>query len=526
MKKYLLIGIAIVVAVFFAVYNYAFDSKLDLNGDNAQYIMLARNIADGFGYSQVSLGVISPASHFPPGYPSILSIFMLLGIQSLAFFKVLNGIFLLVSLLLLGYVVYKLTQNQILGFVVAFIPIFSPHLQHFSNIVMSEMSYLFFTVLSFFALYKYDKIGEKRFWKSAWFYVAIIAAVAAYYIRTVGASCIFALLVFFLFRKEWKATLASAAGVVLLFLPWSIRNYVYGIESRYFGTIMTVNPWRPEEGTISSVEEMWTKMLKNFDETVIKGFKEGLFPFLQIDYGTDSSFVAIVVGLLLLSVVFYGAWRIKPLRWYLLAFLLANIGLFMLWHGGNGIRYVVPVLPVIFLCFYVGIYALLELLAKYISKQKAWLKYIPFVFLLIILKMVTPLKMQAEMAKMPYPSAYKNYFSVAEKVNGKNFRGSVVCCRKPDLFAFYAPNVYATNYKYTQNTYELIVDLVKKNVDYVVLEQLGFSSTARYLYPAIVDHAELFSVVYQRRNPDTFLLEFDKKKATEKIKENGWKYIK
>ena len=140
--------------------------------------------------------------------------------------------------------------------------------------------------------------------------------------------------------------------------------------------------------------------------------------------------------------------------------------------------------------------------------------------------MVTPLKMQAEIAKMPYPSAYKNYFSVAEKVNGKNFRGSVVCCRKPDLFAFYAPNVYATNYKYTQNTYELIVDLVKKNVDYVVLEQLGFSSTARYLYPAIVDHAELFSVVYQRRNPDTFLLEFDKKKATEKIKENGWKYIK
>ena len=139
--------------------------------------------------------------------------------------------------------------------------------------------------------------------------------------------------------------------------------------------------------------------------------------------------------------------------------------------------------------------------------------------------MSAPLKVQAEIAKMPYPPAYKNYFSVAEKVNDDNFRATVVCCRKPDLFAFYAPNVYAINYKYTQNTYELIADLVKKKVDYVVLEQLGFSSTARYLYPAIVDHAELFTVVYQRRNPDTFLLSFDRGRAIKKIKENGWKYL-
>lgn len=526
MKKYLLIGIAIISAVFFAVYSYAFDSKLDLNGDNAQYIMLARNIANGFGYSQINSGLLMPASHFPPGYSFILSVFMLLGIQSLIFFKVLNGVFLLASLLLLGYVVFRLTNNRILGIVIAIIPIFSPHLQHFSNIVMSEMSYLFFTVLCLFSLYKYDEKKEGKFWKSAWFYCAICAAMASYYIRTVGASCIFALILFFLFRKEWKAVISAFGGVVLLFLPWSIRNQVYGIESRYFGTIMTVNPWRPEEGTISSVGEMWTKMLKNFDETVIKGFKEGLFPFLQIDYGTDSSFLAIIIGFILLGIVFYGAWQMKPMRWYLFAFLLSNIGLFMLWHGGNGIRYVVPVLPIIFLCFYVGVYALLQLLARYVFKSSAWLKYIPIAFLLIIFKMTTPLKTQAEIAQMPYPPAYKNYFSVAEKVNEDDFRASVICCRKPDLFAFYAPNVYAINYKYTQNTYELLADLVQKKVDYVVLEQLGFSSTVRYLYPAIVDHAELFSVVYQRRNPDTFLLKFDRSAAIEKIKENAWKYLK
>ena len=92
---------------------------------------------------------------------------------------------------------------------------------------------------------------------------------------------------------------------MLLLLPWSLRNAAYGIESRYFGTIMTVNPWRPEMGTVSSVGEMWSKMVTNFDETVLKGFREILFPFLSIDYAQPSDFGGWVAGLLVLTVIVY-----------------------------------------------------------------------------------------------------------------------------------------------------------------------------------------------------------------------------
>ncbi len=49
------------------------------------------------------------------------------------------------------------------------------------------------------------------------------------------------------------------------------------------------------------------------------------------------------------------------------------------------------------------------------------------------------------------------------------------------------------------------------------LEQLGYGSTARYLYPAIVAHQELFPVVGQIPNPDTYLLKFEREKAKEKL---------
>ena len=95
-NKYIYWGLSALYLIFFiCMYNYTYDPKLDLNGDNAIYIQLARNIADGHGYCSIDVdGNEVPASHFPPGYSTILSIAMLLGVKSLLGFKILNAIFL------------------------------------------------------------------------------------------------------------------------------------------------------------------------------------------------------------------------------------------------------------------------------------------------------------------------------------------------------------------------------------------------------------------------------------------------
>lgn len=493
----------VITLIFVAVYWFCFDSKLDVNGDNASYIKLAENISSGMGYSYVDVNGVSPASHFPPGYSAILSIFISLGINNLIFFKMLNGAFLLASLLLLYFVVSKLTENKALAFTAVVLSVFSPKLIHFSFMAMSEMSYLFMSTLVFYSLYKYSE--KNTFLRSPYFYLAIVAAAASYYIRTVGASLMFSILVFYAFRREWKEMFISLGGIVLLILPWSIRNSICGIESRYFGAITLVNGWRPEEGNISSVGEMVEKMIKNFDETVIKSFKALLFPFLETNFRTPSSLMLVIFGLLILAVVIYGAWRMGKLRYFILAFFAANIGLFLLWHGGNDSRYVIPITPFIFICFWVGVY--------YLIKKS----FSPYFMLIMIFPMLFSIKDLADLSAKPYPSTFSNYFDVAKMIDKHLPAKTVICCRKPELLSFHAKKVYAINYSFTLDDKELIKNLIKNKVDFVLFDNLGFSSTQRYLLPAINNNRELFKTVYKLQNPNTYLLKFDIQKAIEKF---------
>lgn len=513
---YSFIGVLTLLCI--GLFAYTVDPKLDLNGDNVTYIRLAHALADGQGYSNVSAdGNITPASHFPPGYSAVLSVLIRLGLDSLIAFKMLNVLFLLLSVLGLFIMTRRLTGQTYLAFSIAVLTMFSPSLLHFTGIVMSEMSYMFATVAALFMLYIYD--GKSRtkpvaFYRSPYFYLAVLFAASAYYIRTVGASVMFAVVVFYLFRKEWLAAAASAAGCFLCLLPWSLRNTAYGIESRYLGTVMTVNPWRPEEGSISTVGEMVEKMWVNINDTVIQGFKGLLFPFG--DWAT-TGFGAWFFGLLVVAVVFYGVWQMGRMRWAMLAFLLANIGLFALWHGGNGTRYVTPVIPYLFVFFFVGVWAAVCWILKRRSsgfKSDSLAGLLP---LLLVLPMSGPVRERHATVKQPYPPAYAHYFHLAQMVQNSVEKGTVVCCRKPEFFVHFAPDVVTTNYLYDLDPAAVVRDLIDKKVDYVVLEQLGYGSTVRYLYPAVRAYPDLFPVVYVSPAPETYLLKFNREAAIQKL---------
>ncbi len=517
--KHNYIYILLISIIFCYVYIYAFDSKLDLNGDNANYLVLAENLSKGLGYNQVTPDGLKPHTHFPIGYPAFLSFFMLFGIKSLVFFKVLNGLLFFGSLIILFYLTKKLTQNTPLAFTGVVLPVFSPQLLHFSNIVMSEMLFMFLSILCLFFLYQYTRSGKSCFFKSPWIYAAIISAAASYYVRAVGLATIFAVIVFFLFRKEWKQALFSLGGSFVLLLPWVLRNKHVTSGSRYMDAILSVNHWRPEEGSISTFGDFINKLFKNFDEAIIKGFKEVLFPFINIDYNTSSNAWEVLTGLLILGLVFYGAWKFREIKWALIALLLGNIGMVIIGTGGNGSRYIIPVTPIIYICFYSGIYYILSDLV--FKKTTRVIRNLPYLFILLIFAMWPSVKIQAENAKSPVPPAYKNYFTIAKEMQKQLPENTVCACRKPELFRYYAPQIYPVRYMFSTQPEEVIIDMINKNVDFVILEQLGYSSTYLYLYPTIQKYPELFPVVWHLENPDTYLLKFERKKAESKLNETN-----
>jgi ABC-type amino acid transport substrate-binding protein len=96
-------------------------------------------------------------------------------------------------------------------------------------------------------------------------------------------------------------------------------------------------------------------------------------------------------------------------------------------------------------------------------------------------------------------------------------KGSVVCSRKPQMFWLYSESP-GVNYKYTKDAKELILDLVEKKVDYVVLDNLGYSSTYLYLYPALQAYPYLFpqAVIYYE-NTHQYMLVFDRERAEREL---------
>ncbi|MDR1718559.1 MAG: glycosyltransferase family 39 protein [Dysgonamonadaceae bacterium] len=497
--------------LFLFTFLYIFNSKLDLNGDNFSYLLLAKSIAKGFGYTDLYSPGMTPASHFPPGYPAILAFFMFLNVHSIFFFKILNGLFFLASVCLLYLLMEKFTQNRTLSAIVAVLILLNSGLLSFATIIMSEMSYLFFTCLAIYAVYR---LGDRNdFLKSGYFYVLVCATVITYYIRSIGIVLMLSILIYYLLQKRWKLSLAFAGGFFLLYLPWIIRNKILNLEGRYFGTVMTVNPWRPEEGSIQSFGEFFQKIVSNLDETVIKGFREVLFPFIHIDYTVPSGLPSIVITLCLLSVIFYGIWKIGRFRMLFIFYLLGNIATFLLWHGGNGARYVHPLTPFLAYFFFWGLYRLLISVKSF----KPAGKIIPYLYLLLIFGLITPINALHEVNGRSYPPAYKNYFSLAKEFKKQKFTNPpTVCCRKPTMFSYYS-ECQAINYLYSLETNEVIQNLIDNNVDFVVLEQLGYASTPRYLYPAITANQELFEVVKQLQNPETYLLHFNREKAIQKL---------
>ena len=105
--------LAVICAVFVFNYKAVFDRKLDPNGDNIVYFLLAKALSEGKGYVDIVPPTPTPHTHFPPGYPMFMSVFMRFFPDNIIAMKILNGILFLLSVFLLFRIVRKTTRDNI-----------------------------------------------------------------------------------------------------------------------------------------------------------------------------------------------------------------------------------------------------------------------------------------------------------------------------------------------------------------------------------------------------------------------------
>lgn len=503
--------IIILAVVVSAVFAYVFNPKLNLGGDNCYYYMYATAIAGGEGICDLGTPGHPAVNDFPPGYPLLMAP-LRAATPSVIAQKILNGALLASAIIVFFLFLRRTLPTTTLALTASLVMAINYRVLEFSSIMMSETSFLLFSALSLYMLFLFDKRDETgKWWKTPYFYLLILCVGYAFMIRTQGVTLAVAVAAWMLFTRKWRQSIVFAGGFLLTTIPWTIRNYLAGLGgSRYLDQVLAVNPWRPEEGLIS-FPDLIQRGFGTLKMLITKAVPNTVVPYFNLDYNSTATFGEWIAGIVMLSLIFAGFWHIRRYFWFFTAYVIATLGIICLWSAPSGNRYIVTLVPILDMGITVGVYSLLQTIASNLFSVK---KIFSPLFLVIpaVLVGAKDLMRLHEEARSEIPANYRNFYAIAEYASGSLPKGSIVCSRKPALF-YMNYKGYVCNYSYTEDDAELIKNLITSKVDYVVLEHLGYSSTGRYLFPAIQKNSELFPVVIIVHDPDTYLLKFDRDAA-------------
>ncbi|UII34040.1 hypothetical protein LVD17_09465 [Fulvivirga ulvae] len=491
--------LAILAVSFIVAYVYTFDSKLALLGDNANYYILGKSLSLGKGYTDINYVKQTSNNHYPPGYPAIISV-VLLFTKAITPLKILNGIFFMMGVWVLYKLVNKITDNEVFAFIVTFLTLINSHLLWYSSVMMSEIPFFFFSILSLWAFMKIDY--EKRSWRNPYLILCITTLIISYYIRSLGVALLGGYFLFFIFHKRWKSILVFSISFAAGVLPWFIRSQKLGGGS-YMRQLGMINPYQPALGQ-ADFGDFVNRFFNNFSRYVTLEIPSAIFPLKQVQYGGSYNSSEWFLGLFIVVLFFYGVFMLPKFRWLILGYILGTLAILMIWPDvWIGVRFIVPVVPLFILGFMYGLYNIMLQFRKWLSLKKM---VSPYWLLLLAVLYVKPLKAIHDQAKTPYSTAWRNYFEVAKWADRNLEENVLISCGKPSLFYLYA-DTYTRRFKFAQDPKEQLKDLEKYKVDYIVIDQV-YGNTIRYLLPVVRQYPERFEQVYHLKNPDTFLLKF------------------
>lgn len=499
-KKWTRIFLLILTVTFAFVYKYIFDEKLNLGGDNAGYYILGKSLSQGTGYTNIHQPAENPHNHFPPGYPVILSFFMLFS-KSITFIKIINGLFLLGSSLLTFKLLMKFTDDARMAFVGALLMLFNFHLLQYSTIMMSEIPYLFFSLLVI-TLFVNSVTKENPF-KDYQFYLVIVLSAFTFHIRTAGIALVGGLALYLLVIRNFKYLLGYISGFILLAIPWIMRSQSIGGNS-YLQQLLLKNPYRKEKGMMG-LEDLWTRFVTNLERYVGKEIPNGLLPSIEVVYRDEVTAMQLITGVAILGLIVFGLVKLPKFRNILIFYFAGTFFILLLWPDvWFGVRFMLPLIPFLMFLAAFGVYELFKLILSKIGLNAPS----PLVMLILLPLFFSQIGKLKESADGKFAPSYNNYLKIANWA-GKNLPAdAVVSCRKPSLFYLYS-NRQAFKYPSSYD-YQKITNAFKDNrVTHVVVDQLGYSSTSRYLVPYVQANQVKFTNTIKYDAPETFLIAFN-----------------
>lgn len=529
---------ASLLAVLAAV--LTFDQKLYINGDNADYMLLARRMVEG---------EIWPEGRFPPLFPALLAGVQGLFGEGLIAQKMLVLIFYAGSVLVL----WRLIARRTVGVQGPWLLLASATLiplVEFSHYVMSEIPYLF---LLLGALDAADRIlvdrnlhlfghgvsrtpskgaapcctrgdrspaaGRVRTAVELALWIA-----AAFYMRSAGITVAAGILACLVAAGKRRHAVVTAGALALLMIPWIVRSATQTGGSPYIQQILLVNPLYPEFGTLTP-EHLWGRIRDNsifyFREQIPCLLFPALYRSTYSRPGIRDAAYPLWISLPLLVPLAVGLARglrrVDPMAWVA----ATGLGLTLLWPWiWRGSRFLVPVLPPIFILWWSGWGAWTSRATDPVSHQgktapvrgsrstpgSPWRWIRPAIIAVILLLGVRNLILYADETRR-HPQEWEHYFTALEWIRDNTPPGAVVIDRKPGFVELVARRE-ALNFPREEDPARMLAFLRQRGAHYVVIPSLPFDDIARFLVPAVGQSRPFFDVVFSLPAPEVYVLRF------------------
>jgi 4-amino-4-deoxy-L-arabinose transferase-like glycosyltransferase len=466
-----------------------FDPKLYINGDNVDYILLARSVRHGLLWA---------SDKYPPLFPILLAPVQALSGMGLIPQKLLVLGFFIGSLWFLSRIVRRRAGGKAAPLVFLACATMIPIIEY-AHYTMSEIPYMFFLLGAIDAC---DRLllrdGRRGSWKDRALWPLALWIAAGFYARSaglvVGAACLIVLLM----SRRRRDAAHLAVLLLVLGVPWLLHSLLAG-GSPYVRQLLQVNPYYPEFGMLTPAS-LWRRVGENIG---FYGLQEAPSTILPLFYASTYSppgqgYLPVWLGAPLLLPLAAGLIASLRRRDPAAAVLLLTFLLCLVWPLiWTGSRFLVPVVPLLLLFWWMG-WSLRS------GPIWTWARRVVLVVLLLLsVRNLVFYKLETE----EYPPVWANYFAALDWIGKNTPQGSVVIDRKPG-FVEYVAERKGVGFPREKDPDRMLRFFHAQGADYVVLSALPYDDIGRYLRPAVERRLSSFAPVFQSGSPFTYVLRF------------------
>ncbi len=485
-----------------------------ISADHARYVLLARSIAEGYGYTEVHIsGNPAPVDYPPPLFPLILSfVYMLAGYNFMWMHLVVIVFYIAGFFLARAYFegILKEEQTPHLPLFLALLFATNPVIIHYSKEILPEIPFIFSLLLGLYVAQRYSNTRELLPYGV---YLPAVVLLSVFMknhgIVLYVAICMVVFVRFFKEREGLylKQLLLLSTVTILPVALWFARDVLMGRPSGTSFVRILAEVYDPRGGGFfQRVAENMANLIYHVPESVL---------FSSLFKGLPQPVWYVLLGVVFAVTAVGFMHHIVNRRGFMEIALLLYILIIVMWpvYGADMRRYNVICIPFIYYYFMAGLMVLKDRLNPGGTGLKAIL-WVPLFLLLFVnvyekRGMLLPhraIQKVAYSVELFYTEAgryiehveldavttplfqryfpcYHNYLLSSYSLRELAPEGTLVVTRRPEMVALVSER-RAVRFPYTLDEGRMLSYLKKLDVDYILTDSC-FPETARFLIPFV-----------------------------------------